>query len=399
MSDGQAPFIKTFIMSLSQAFGLLNRRIGKHHQRVTHICLNLARTLDLSNEDSTTLFYAGLLHDIGAFSSKDKLEIMDFDCPNCYQHCETGFRMLQKSELLRPVAEPIHYHHDKYSGPNPSGLVKDEIPLLSQIIYISDRFEVIIRDDKDIIPQSEQIINKIIQCKGTWFNPRLVDALQEISRSRIFWVGLMPEFVDDILNEFAPQDDRKLTIDNMVEMAYIFAQVVDCKSHFTKLHSVQVAETAIKIGKALGWSKTELKHLLIAGLLHDLGKLATPDEILDKPSALTSNEYDIIKMHPYFTYLILNSIPGFDEVAQWAIYHHERLDGKGYPLEVDADNIPQGARIIAVADRFIALTEDRPYRKKMPVSESIKILNDDVKNSFIDGKILDVLKAVILSRT
>ena len=399
MSDGQAPFIKTFIMSLSQAFGLLNRRIGKHHQRVTHICLNLARTLDLSNEDSTTLFYAGLLHDIGAFSSKDKLEIMDFDYPNCYQHCETGFRMLQKSELLRPVAEPIHYHHDKYSGPNPSGLVKDEIPLLSQIIYVSDRFEVLIRDDKDIIPQSEQIINKIIQCKGTWFNPRLVDALQEISRSRIFWVGLMPEFVDDILNEFAPQDDRKLTIDNMVEMAYIFAQVVDCKSHFTKLHSVQVAETAIKIGKALGWSKTELKHLLIAGLLHDLGKLATPDEILDKPSALTSNEYDIIKMHPYFTYLILNSIPGFDEVAQWAIYHHERLDGQGYPLEVDADNIPQGARIIAVADRFIALTEDRPYRKKMPVSESIKILNDDVKNSFIDGKILDVLKAVILSRT
>ncbi len=145
----------------------------------------------------------------------------------------------------------------------------------------------------------------------------------------------------------------------------------------------------------MGWSKMELKHLLIAGLLHDLGKLAIPDEILEKPGALTSNEYDIIKMHPYFTYLILSSIPGFDEVAQWTISHHERLDGKGYPMEVDADNIPQGARIIAVADRFTALTEDRPYRKKMPIPEAFKILNNDVKNNIIDGKILDVLKAVI----
>ena len=395
MSEGQAPFIKTFIIALSQALGLLNRRIGKHHQRVTHICLNLARALDLSNKDSTTLFYAGLLHDIGAFSSKDKMDIMNFDCPDCYQHCETGFQILQKSQLLNSIAEPIRYHHDKYAGPNPSGLTKDTIPLLSQIIHISDRFEVLIHDDKDIIPQSEQIVDKMIQCSGTWFNPKLVKALQEITRSRIFWVGLMPEFVDDILNEFAPLDDRQLTVDNMVEMAYIFAQVVDYKSHFTKLHSVQVAETAVKIGRALGWSKMELKHLLIAGLLHDLGKLGTPDEILEKPAALTPNEYDIIKMHPYFTYLILSSIPGFDEVAQWAIYHHERLDGKGYPLEVDADNIPQGARIISVADRFTALTEDRPYRRKLHADEALKILRDDVKNNLIDGKILDVLKAVI----
>ncbi|MEW6027585.1 MAG: HD domain-containing phosphohydrolase [Planctomycetota bacterium] len=395
MSDGQPPFVKTFIMALSQALGLLNRRIGKHHQRVTHIALNLSRALGLSTGENTALFYAGLLHDIGAFSSKDKLEIMDFDCANCHQHCEAGFEMLQRSGLLRQISGPIRFHHDKYSGPNPSGLAGDEIPLLSRILHISDRFEVLIDDNKDILPQSGQIINRIVQCKGVWFEPRLVETLQEITASRVFWIGLMPEFVDDILNEFAPQDDRKLTVDNMVEMAYIFAQVVDYKSHFTRLHSVHVADMAIKIGKALGWSKTELKYLLIAGLLHDLGKLAVPDEILGKPTALTSNEYDIIKMHPYFTYLTLSAIPGFDEVAQWAIYHHERLDGKGYPLEVEADNIPQGARIIAVADRFIALTEDRPYRKKMPVPEALKILKDDVSNNIIDAKILDVLKSVI----
>ncbi|MBI5778942.1 MAG: HD domain-containing protein [Planctomycetes bacterium] len=396
MSDGPAPFVKTFIMSLSHALGLINRRIGKHHQRVTHICLNLARDLDLSTEDTTTLFYAGLLHDIGAFSAKDKLEIMEFDCPNCYQHCESGFQILQKSELMRPIADSIRFHHDKYFGPNPSGLSQDEIPLLSQIIHISDRFEVLIKDDKDILPQSSQIINKIAQGQGTWFNSKLVESLQEITASKIFWIGLMPEFVDDILNEFSPQDDRKMTVDNMVDMAYIFAQVVDYKSHFTRLHSVQVAETAIKIGKSMGWSKTELKYLLIAGLLHDLGKLAIPDEILEKPAALTPNEYDIIKMHPYFTYLTLSSIPGFDEVAQWAIYHHERLDGKGYPLEVDADNIPQGARIIAVADRFTALTEDRPYRRKIPIPEALRILNGDVKNKIIDEKIMDILKAIVL---
>lgn len=387
MPERVAPFVKIFIMALSQSLGLLNRRIGKHHQRVTNICLHLSRALGVSQEENTKLFYAGLLHDIGAFSSADKITLMDFDCPGCYRHCEDGFQILQRSQLLRPIAEIIRYHHDQYYSANPSGLVKEQIPFLSQIVHIADRLEVLISDDNDITAQASGITDKISALKGTWFNPKLVDALQEVASSRVFWIGLMPEFVEDILDEFSPQDDRRLTVDNLVEMAYIFAQVVDYKSPHTKRHSVQVAETAMKIGRFMGWTQSELKYLLIAGLLHDLGKIAVPDEILNKAAALTPNEYDIIKMHPYFTYLILSSIPGFDEISQWAIYHHERLDGHGYPLSVEGNNISQGARIIAVADRFTALTENRPYRKQMNNDAAMKILADDVKSNIIDGAI------------
>jgi HD-GYP domain-containing protein (c-di-GMP phosphodiesterase class II) len=395
MTDISNTFVKTFIFALSQALGLLNRRISKHHQRVTHICLNLANELGLSPSDKTTLFYAALLHDIGAFSSKDSMAIMNFDYTNTQLHCESGYQMLNQSELLRDSAEVIRYHHDLWEGTNKSGLIKDSIPLLSQIIFLSDRTEVLIQDDKDILLQSEGIINKITQLSGIWFNPRLVECLQKITQNKIFWVGLTPEFVEDILNEFAPEDERKLTIDGMIEMAYIFAQVVDYKSHYTRTHCFQVAEIAVKIGEALGWSKTELKRLLIAGLLHDLGKLAIPEEILDKPTALTSNEYEIIKRHPYFTYLILNSIPGFTEIAQWTMSHHERLDGKGYPLGVDADNIPQGARILTVADKFTALTEDRSYRQRLSLKQASEVLEENAKQNQIDGKIWQVLKTII----
>lgn len=391
-------FIKKFVLALCRAFELLNRRMNRHLQRVTIISLKLAQKLDLNPAERTTLFYAALLHDIGSFSSNDKTEIMKFDYSDCLAHCEFAYKTLSRIELLNETAEPIRYHHDNWLGPNKSGLAKNDIPFLSQIIHIADRAEVLINDEENIVPQAERITGKIAQYSEKWFNPALVDCLQLVGKDKVFWLTLTSDFMDDILQEFSPEDERRLTIDHMIQMASIFAQIVDYKSRHTNDHSVKVTETALKIGKTLNWSQINLKRLWVAALLHDIGKLSIPDEILEKTAGLTPNEYAIIKRHPYYTYQILSAIPDFEEIAQWALFHHEFLNGKGYPFGVDGENIPEGARIIAVADKYIALTEDRPYRKKSTPEEAIKILEGDVKRAVIDEKILNILKMIVLKK-
>lgn len=395
MSDTSNVFLKKFIIAVCQSLEAVNRRIHLHQQRVTIISLNLANKLNLNLTDKTTLFYAGLLHDIGLFLTKDEPHIIDFNCSNNLPHCEQAYEMFNRLELLKAASVLIRYHHDHWQGPNESGLIKDKIPFLSQILHLADRFEVLILDNKPIMEQSEEIIKKITQHSGTWFNPDLVETLKQITQEKLFWLSLSSEFTSNLLNEFAPTDERETTFDNMIEVASIFAQIVDYKSQHTKNHSVQVTALALKIAMLMHWSKTDLKRLWAAALLHDLGKLSIQDELIDKAGSLTDNEYTIMKMHPYFGYLILSAIPEFDEIARWSLFHHEYLDGKGYPFGVDGDNIPQGARIIAVADKFTALTENRSYRKKLSNEEALKILENDAKQNRIDKKILDVLKIIL----
>ena len=108
--------------------------------------------------------------------------------------------------------------------------------------------------------------------------------------------------------------------------------------------------------------------------MHDLGKLSVPEEILEKPGKLSPEEFRIIKKHTYYTYRILDVIPGFDEINRWASFHHEKLDGSGYPFRLHEENIPTGSRIMAVSDVFSALTEDRPYRMGLPRQRVVEIL-------------------------
>lgn len=123
-------------------------------------------------------------------------------------------------------------------------------------------------------------------------------------------------------------------------------------------------------------------------IFHDLGKLVVPNTILEKPSALTASEFAVIKQHPYHTFSILNSISGIQVIAEWAAFHHERLDGNGYPFHKKSHEINVISRIISVADIFTALIEDRPYRKGLDVKAIKKILIDGSDSGALDSRIV-----------
>jgi HD-GYP domain-containing protein (c-di-GMP phosphodiesterase class II) len=181
------------------------------------------------------------------------------------------------------------------------------------------------------------------------------------------------------------------SMEDMLQIAEIFATIIDRMSRFTATHSRSVSGVAVFLAKACDFSQSEIQLMRIAGLLHDLGKLSVPNSILEKPGALTSDEQLIVRQHTFYTYRILERLENLSNVAQWAAFHHETLDGKGYPFKEDRSTLSLGSRIMAVADIFVALAENRPYRKKLPKDTIRRIMTDMVDNQKISGTLVETL--------
>ena len=138
-------------------------------------------------------------------------------------------------------------------------------------------------------------------------------------------------------------------------------------------------------------SAEEYTTIFVAGLLHDIGKLAVPTEILEKPAALTPEEFAVIQRHAGVGLDLLGSVPGFACIRTWGGLHHERPDGSGYPLGLSGRQLPLPARIMAVADVFTALTEDRPYRKGMQIDDTLTVMRDMAGRSALDADVVRLL--------
>ena len=160
----------------------------------------------------------------------------------------------------------------------------------------------------------------------------------------------------------------------------------------TATHSCGIASCAAILGRLFGLTASECRALELAGNLHDIGKLVVPDSILCKPGKLTNEEYAVMRQHTFVTYSVLNSVHGFEHITEFAAFHHEQLNGNGYPFHLGERQISTGARIIAVADVFTALNEDRPYRGRMSRTDVTATMQEFVSRNHLDGKIINLLQ-------
>lgn len=172
------------------------------------------------------------------------------------------------------------------------------------------------------------------------------------------------------------------------------SEAVDAKDRYTSGHSRRVAEYAYMIAERMGKTPEEREEIYRAGLLHDMGKLRVPAEIINKPGKLTDEEYNIIKIHPATGYHILRGISEDSSIAVAARYHHERFDGKGYPNGISGENIPEIARIIGVADAYDAMTSNRSYRNALP-QEVVRREIERYKGTQFDAAVADVMLQMI----
>jgi putative nucleotidyltransferase with HDIG domain len=159
-------------------------------------------------------------------------------------------------------------------------------------------------------------------------------------------------------------------------------QLLDLKDLNTGVHSTRLAEWAVRIGRDLGLDEDCLRDLEVAAILHDIGKVGTPDSILKKPAKLTDEERAVIQKHPEYGWAVLRVVPGFERVSLFVLHHHEAYDGTGYPAGLRGEEIPIGSRIVSVMDSFDAMISSRPYRRGLPLEEAILRLETGMGTQF-----------------
>lgn len=379
------------VSALSIALELSTDGLSKHHWRTALIAGRIAEHIGLDKGQQQILVYAALLHDIGAVSNwSERRKLQEFRvADDVYRHAEAGYELLKDSPQFGILAKTIRHHHDNWLGSNPSGLAGKDIPLTSRIINLADRLEILLKDKVYIFEQRPDILSAIRELSGSLFDPDLVRALHEFARQESFWLDLTnSNYYQNFFRKIDTYGRMVFNISDVVDIAEIFATIIDRTSRFTGMHSRGVAQVAAFLAQARGYSQEEIELIKIAGLFHDLGKLAIPNELLENPNKLTDKEFSIIKQHPYYTYRILEQIDGFSLIAEWAAFHHETLDGAGYPFRISEPSLKLGSRIVSVADVFVALSENRPYRRSLALREVEKIMCGMADNHKLDSSVV-----------
>jgi HD-GYP domain-containing protein (c-di-GMP phosphodiesterase class II) len=381
---------------LSTAMDLINPAMVNHQRRVGYIAQRLAVEVGRPQDEQNNVLVAGFLHDCGALSLEERFMTMRFEgslqTSALHFHAEAGYRLLKKFQPFSEVARYIHFHHLPWANGAGHESNSEEVLIGSHILHLADRIEILIDSQQHILQQTRSIVEKIEKAVGSLFVPELVEAFKSLAVKESFWLDIKDLRCSSVLSVNSRLSSHIL-IDNgtLSELTAIFSRIIDFRSRFTATHSSGVAACSAMLANILGMSDSEQVMMQIAGNFHDLGKLAVPKEILEKPDRLTEQEFCIIMSHPYYTKNILNKFRDLSTIATWASEHHERLDGNGYPYHLRSDELSLGSRIMAVADVFTAITEDRPYRKGMDSRQVIKVLTNMASDRALDGDIVSTL--------
>ena len=195
------------------------------------------------------------------------------------------------------------------------------------------------------------------------------------------------------LGDLPPEMKVKQLEDERSRMVSAFvcslSTILDLNEIETGVHATRLAEWAVRVAQQLGMDEREARDIEIASLLHDIGKVGVPQSILNKPGELTPEEYEAVKKHPDYGWAILRLLPGFERVSLFVLHHHERIDGQGYPAGLCGEEIPLGARIVAIVDAFDVMTSDRAYRSSLPLDEAIRRLRE-ARGTQFDARIVDL---------
>ncbi len=440
------------LSALSFALDLTEGAVPGHALRSCLLGMRLARELGLSPQQMSSLYYALLLKDVGCSSNAARLcqiigggderrvkagvKLEDWTKPSqpkastlrllwdnvhpntgalrrvagiavigLTQHrnnqemitlrCDRGAHILRKLGLSDTSAEAVRGLDEHWDGSGyPERRKGEAIPIESRILAVAQHLDVFASERG-----TETAIQVLRERGGRWFDPQLVRIAESLHQQDTLWwdaLSITPESeTRAAVLDIAPDSVDDLKTDDIDLICEAFADVVDAKSSFTYRHSIGVTEAAKTIAHTLGLNSTSQTLVHRAALLHDLGKLRVPNSILDKPGKLDAEEWRVVQEHPRLTRDILARIGPFRELADIAGAHHEKLDGSGYPFGADSNSLRLEARIIAVADVYGALTENRPYRPGMAVDAALAIIARDVPHK-LDAECFEALRLAVL---
>jgi len=380
------------VSPLARTFDLMNPALGDHGLRVAYLAMRLAEELQWPAWRRREAAIAGALHDIGAFSLAERLDLLEFETTDQGTHARAGYILLREFKPFERIAETVLHHHLLWRNGEGERGDGSPVPEASHLVHLADRTAVLFRKDEPVLGQIPGIRASILERSGSWFVPAYVDALLRLCERDYIWMEISSGAMEDSLRLSLGMETIDTDIGEFVGFSRLVCRIIDFKSEFTATHSSGVAAVGRSLASLVGFSPQECQMFEIAAYLHDLGKLAVPSEILEKRDRLTQAEWGVMRTHAYYTYQILNPIEALNLVASWSSLHQERLDGSGYPFHVGEDDLPLGARVMAVADVFTGITENRPYRKGMSREEALGVLHGMAAKGELDARLISLLE-------
>ena len=374
--------------TISDSIDLISEDITGHHKMVTYIALRIGKKLNLSKDELRKLAFSGLIHDIGILYFDKKIDEVLKDRSNV-EHAYVGYCLMEDYFPLDGYARILKNHHTDWGE-----LEDNNINYLSNIMNLSDITAFILgKTEKEKVLIKDYIIGDIKDFCEEKINQEVLDALLSLAQQESFWLEATDINVrEDLLENYITEKlDIKLSLEQVKNIGEIVSHVIDFRNPFTATHSKGIATVSSKLAEDLSFSEEGVKIMEIAGYFHDIGKMAVPTSVINKKGKLSDEEWALMKTHTFYSYYVLNNITEIPEMKEWAAFHHETLDGKGYPFNIGKSKLSLGARILAVADIFTALTEDRPYREGFNKEMVVKILRENVENNKIDKKIVELL--------
>jgi len=436
-AEAGAPSIAEIISALSFALDLTEGAVPGHALRSCLLGMRLGRELGFSDSMLADLYHALLLKDVGCSSNaarmcqiigggddravKSGVKLEDWTKPHkpslpalrllwnnvvpgggalhkagrilqiaLTQHgnneemiqlrCDRGANIVRKIGLNEQTAQAVRSLDEHWDGSGyPQRLKGAAISPLARVMAVAQHLDVFALERN-----TAQAMLVLRERSGRWFDPQIVKAAESLHRCNALWMQCLPDGVGaaqlevstrSAVLDLAPAQAARTRASDIDQICEAFAEVVDAKSHFTFRHSVGVTDVASAIGSAMGLEPGRKQLLHRAALLHDLGKLRVPNSILDKPGKLDEAEWSVMREHPALTRAILDRVSQFRELAYIAGAHHEKLDGSGYPDRLVGEKLPLEARILAVADVYGALIEDRPYRTGFAPEQALAMLS------------------------
>jgi len=361
--------IDELITALSFIIDVEGNKKLYHAWRVAILAAKFANNLNANKRKK--VFYAALLHDVGAVGLARHIvhflrQEIKRSQPVLLSHPIIGAQLVSTMPKMTAVAKLILDHHEWFNGFGyPRGKAKKYISYGAQLLRAADTIDIYLRSNR--FRRLNAIETKIRSLADKEISRNLSEiAISSLKKQKIFNKLLNLNNIPGIfyrIKSAVGQIHVSKGIDAIGRTLEVIAQIIDMKHPFTAGHSTRVAHYAMAIALAMKLEHDDVTRIRWAGLIHDIGKVTLPRKLLDKPSALTKDEFSRVKSHAEITHKILEMIPTLKEISSIASCHHEYFDGSGYPKGLKAKESILGARILTVCDAFDAMTSNRPYRK------------------------------------
>ncbi|WP_252231219.1 HD domain-containing phosphohydrolase [Clostridium sp. ZBS15] len=372
--------LKDVIIIMQRAFNAMDKRLLDHGEKVSYILLKLLQADGSYTDDEVLkLCTVAIFHDIGAYKVSERNKLIEIDSIAPINHAIYGSLFIKYFSPVSEMHKVVLGHHFTDTEIKEKNIkdMPNEALLMGLADYIS------------LLHLKHNKINKSLIINRTKaYKKENIDLYLKALETTDFNKKLADNTYKDELIEFF--DKKYISREEIINYIKMLTYAIDFRSEITVKHTIVVQAMSYEVAKLMNFDDDLCIKIKISAMIHDIGKIATPINILEKPGKLTDEEFEIMKDHAIIGYKILSNLD-IDDIRDIAMAHHEKLDGTGYPFGLKGEEISREARIVAIADIFSALMAVRSYKDEFSKDRIVEILKNMANSNKVDYNIVQLI--------